>query len=492
MTEKNPPETQININKKIDFDKIINSVQNLTDEQRLSETLNIVEGIPRFVFDSESPALVRSQVDSGLGSVIEVKNADGSSLWSEKTGFSPESKQQYIDSYEKVASQADVEVKKLLENSNSTLPELLAFSYNSYLDMVDSIVNKYSLSPGHDAKHLSRDMIATIDVFNDANSKSLIAHPSDLLVSGIGALHDNSVGIIPRYQDFKQLATHADVGGIMANKLFTELLPNSPNLCKLITYSIISHTHILKSRECKGKVVLPCLDELVTIDKGLLGFALWGARGGDRSDLSGVTHFGRHIVAILDAEGEGNKDLNPDGTLMSFGEARANLFVLDPNLKGSLISHLLGFANSGLKISPYSINDSKSLIGEKINKRSQQGLEIVKICQDTMSTNESEIPAGVDSAQTLNKLKQVISKINQYPNPDRQSSIEAMIDKLWSETVIKPIEVYTWDKIIDYVDSTYQVELANIDKLDKEDKVFGKVYSRLSKILHSTYSSSFN
>jgi len=130
------------------------------------------------------------------------------------------------------------------------------------------------------------------------------------------------------------------------------------------------------------------------------------------------------------------------------------------------------------------------LIGEKINKRSHQGLEIVKICQDTMSTNESEIPADVNSIQTLDRLKQIISKINQYPNPDRQSEIEAMIDRLWTETVTKPIEVYTWGKIIDYVDSTYNTELNHIDSLNKEDKVFGKVYNRLSKILHSTYSTS--
>ena len=81
----------------------------------------------------------------------------------------------------------------------------------------------------------------------------------------------------------------------------------------------MAHTHMLKAREVKdsgnGVVFLPFFDELTSSDQGLIGFAPWMARGGDRADMAGgVTQIGRHIGALLDAKGEG-QNISPSGDI---------------------------------------------------------------------------------------------------------------------------------------------------------------------------------
>ncbi|MCX6726843.1 MAG: hypothetical protein NTY75_03430, partial [Candidatus Shapirobacteria bacterium] len=99
------------------------------------------------------------------------------------------------------------ELQSLLEKNGLTEPQFLAQTLDVYLDLIDHISQNHEFSTGHDRKHLGRDMTATLEIFQDAYQKNLCAHPSDLFCGAIGASHNNSVGLIPRYEDFAHLAT---------------------------------------------------------------------------------------------------------------------------------------------------------------------------------------------------------------------------------------------------------------------------------------------
>jgi hypothetical protein len=471
----------------IDYAQKVDQVLTPTDRDRLTQARELVSAIPHRMYQSDSPYLVR---DPSSNQVIAVNNPDGSEYWSKERGYSEEAKAEYNESLNHILSEADRELQALLEESGLSAGELLSATLDQYLDLLEHIVANHEFSPGHDRKHLGRDISTTIKIFEDGIANNRCAYLSDIFCGAIGATHNNSVGLVPRYEDFKRYATHADAGALLAGEFYRELFPNCPNLITIISYTIMSHTHGGAPREvgvgADGVVVLPYLDELTTTEEGrLIGFAPWEARGGDRSDMAGSNRqINRHIAATLDGKAEGT-NIDPSGALVDLGKSRKDLLIPDPDSADfTLIRHIEGYAISGLKTSIYSQHDSKTIIGQIIRERSQEGTTIAAICRQNLQENDIETALQIDPNRVLVELKAEIAYVCEYPSIERQAEIEAVIDRLWSETVaINPIYVQSWDKVLTYMKEQYRRQLADIKTQAETNATFGHVLDRIVAIL---------
>ena len=252
------------------------------------------------------------------------------------------------DGWKKVCELADQEREKPNDELVSTIVERT----KPYIDI---------MPPGHDKGHFTRDLMTALTVYN--STKLNAKYQSDAFAGMIaGAFHDIGVGIIPRYNDRKFAAGHAEVGAWLFNELTSDIL--GENQRKLISYAIAAHSNYRKPFEAEfpekyTKEIY--FDEIWQEEGKLVGIAYKTARLADRSDTNGPIFCLRHIMAHFDSKNESAKDFSGSNWFEINDESLR--LILKPEIRQPIprqptsLEHVINFKNSNYGNSVYSQDD---------------------------------------------------------------------------------------------------------------------------------------
>ncbi len=154
------------------------------------------------------------------------------------------------------------------------------------------------LPAGHSKRHLYRDFITSMILFQDPWVQNL-DEAEKFIGAMAGTFHDIGNSAVNRYEEQERFAGHAEAGAFLFGETVKDLIP--PNLLKLVQFAIAAHTHYTKdinvSRDVNGEqvsIVKKPYDD--TLDKDNNKAGIWLARWADRLDVQGVQAFVRHIL----------------------------------------------------------------------------------------------------------------------------------------------------------------------------------------------------
>ncbi len=241
----------------------------------------------------------------------------------------------------------------------------------SLYPVTDEVLNKLNQSfsvfidrmpPGHDRGHLSRDLLASLYLYG--STRNNISYKSDATAGLLaGIYHDIGTAIIPRYQDNKYGAGHAETGSYLFWQISEGLIDE--NTRKLACYAIAAHTHYLndiKTSFPKDYLRKTYWDDLHQDDDGkLIGTAIHLTRCSDRADSNGVNLIFRHINANIDTLQQGGQEIHDDQWIDINRDSLIK--VLTPIIREdqtkplTTLEHVLRFAKSNDGTTPYSKND---------------------------------------------------------------------------------------------------------------------------------------
>jgi hypothetical protein len=216
------------------------------------------------------------------------------------------------------------------------------------------------IEPGHGIGHLIRDYVNGLMLLSNID-----AEPRDIFVGFAGAVfHDMGCALIERYRENRRAVRHAEVGALLMEEVlkspvFENTLSRAEKIA--ISYSILSHTHYLRSTgvECEDGVtrqVLPYQD-LDGDGNPLLG--IWFPRWVDRLDCNGPCFVGRHFLTLV----QSHKDFDGEKYYdVGFAEHMRPLLRTNEEIRAAggnrtMLEHINMFYQSQTNNSPYGVHD---------------------------------------------------------------------------------------------------------------------------------------
>lgn len=205
--------------------------------------------------------------------------------------------------WSKIKAQAKEEIKTLPAD---ILPQLLQRT-KPFLDY---------LPAGHGKAHMARDLIHLSLLYNDPTIRQNFDGVELIAGTLAGIFHDIGNSVQARYDDSKRFAGHAETGAYLFGEVAGDILENTPNLRKLIQYSIAAHTHYKNDEPIKRTIDGIEVEEtrrkyenFDTVEGGKDKRAIWLARQTDRLDLLEapmiiVRHLMTKVVPTIDFSGE--------------------------------------------------------------------------------------------------------------------------------------------------------------------------------------------
>lgn len=328
------------------------------------------------------------------------------------------------------------------------------------------------MPPGHDKGHYYRDLLASIVLCDSLKNKT--AFKSEIS-SGLlsGTFHDIGTSIIPRYQDNKYGAGHAETGAFLFWQTSEGLI--GENTRKLAAYSIAAHTNYQKPIE----VQIPqnykrdkYWDETwIDENNKVVGITATLTRCSDRTDINGISFMIRHMNSRIDSIEEGGQDLSGDEWVNLNHNALFQTFnptIRDPiENPPTALEHVLYFANSYKNKNVYSERDYLfPAFQEIVEFKLSQFEKLINIIEKpTIFITESS-----ENNKLIHDLFYKVSK----SNPERFEKAWKNFQNVWSE--LSPESKSKWyngfkysedayNKLLDfYQNKTTNSEFSNIAK----------------------------
>lgn len=287
------------------------------------------------------------------------------------------------------------------------------------------------MPPGHDKGHILRDLLASLYLYQ--STKDQICFKSDAkagLLAGI--YHDIGTAVIPRYQDNKYGAGHAEAGAYLFWKISEGVI--GENTRKLVSYAIAAHTHYLNDIDVeipKDYVKKKYWDDISqNIDSKLIGAAVHLTRRSDRTDTNGVNFIFRHINAHMDNYQLGGYEYETDQWVSMNYDSLTQ--ILNPIIRDNptkpltTLEHVFGFAKSNFSSNPYSEKDYlfpgfKTVLS----------LELSQFNEFLISMNNPYLTIPEDSPQQRQTIKDFLYKVSKS-NPTSFESVWSNFEKIWS------------------------------------------------------------
>lgn len=370
------------------------------------------------------------------------------------------------ENYENICKLGDIELEQ-----DPFTNEKFQFIFDRFEEYINET------PPGHDPGHLYRDLVTSVILFENESKNSYST--SDALAGLLGGcFHDIGTSIIPRYQDKKYGAGHAEAGAYLFWGLSEGVL--GENTRKLVSYSIAAHTNYLKSNQVQippGYMKEPYWDATWESEGKLLGVGPQLTRRSDRLDTNGVTLLMRHIISRFDSVEEGGQDLYGDQWCDINRESLMQ--VMNPVIRENIsnppttLEHVLQFARSNDGNNPYSDRDYlfpkfKELMNFKVNQ-----------INGLINAINHPFIADLENNDSLEKIHQLFSFISKSDS-NRFNLAWDNFESVWHE--LTDDQKQRWVSGFSFIEGAY-IGLINFYKLQSSESQFKPILNKAFGIL---------
>jgi len=247
----------------------------------------------------------------------------------------------------------------------------------SILTALEQEMSLEGMCPGHGPGHWMRDYVNACRLLSD--SSTLMGRTETEILAGFagGVLHDIGNAVVDRYHDGKVPVRHAEVAGLMLDRLFTQNdFGLSVNEQLAIQWAVMAHTHYLNPQEVKWSGQTVIIEPYQDLDNdGQPLYGVWFPRMIDRLDCSGAATFpARHFLTLF----KEHQDFSAtEGFYDVAFHDHIQLLLRTPEEikaaggKQSMLEHLRMFALSQTNDSAYGKHDYGRMLSLRDEKREE-------------------------------------------------------------------------------------------------------------------------